>query len=285
LTERFEDETWTNYIIQYRQQGATAASTAGNGDFIGRVLQSALGTSGGNAASGTTATKINSFFDLVGNEGSPFADDLDEMNEYMPLLYDNLSVSDKPVVGRININQASRTVLELLTAQEDTLTDTATLLGESTDAANALLGSETPFSQLDIQEIIENILTQRVSDPYLIDSPEMNYPFWIYTHGIVTDIEVMKKLEGYFCCQGAVYKANIVGRFDEKSPTARLEIWLDASQSGNIQADTEQNDTSTGSSQSSGYTFVPARVIRFRDITQLGPGYSSELLGTGEEKR
>jgi hypothetical protein len=293
LEERFENQDWVDYIISYRQQPSTNAS---NTDENNRLRDEVTGNAGrtDNASFDSNSTrKINSFLDLVGLPNSqssssqqsnsadsdsssppnnspttvsPFSDDLDAMNEYLPILYDNLMISDQPIVGRININQAPRTVLELLTAQDD-LTDSAVLLGSELDTVNQLAtsmgtGTSTSLSNIQTTEIIEGILAERICDPNLIDQPEMNYPFWPYTHGIVTDLETMKKLEPYFCTQGAVFKANVVGRFDEQSPVIRLEVWLDASA-----------------------TDKPARVIRIRELTELGPGYSAERLGADEWSR
>ncbi|MDR3232393.1 MAG: general secretion pathway protein GspK [Planctomycetaceae bacterium] len=285
LAERFEDETWVDYIIQYRLQGAGSSNTGTGSSNTGTGSSGAdasLGTAlFALAAGGTAATKINSLLDLTGNEGSPFADDPDAMNEYLPLLYDNLSTSDKPVSGRININQAPRTVLQLFVQQDNTMDS---LFGENFDiAAAALSESGSGITQIDLTDAIEYILAERVSDPYLIELPEMHYPFWIYTHGIITDLAQMKKLEPYFCGQGAVFKANIVGRFDEKSPTARLEVWIDASECGIPQTDNTA-DTNTGTNGNS-TSIPPAAVIRFRDITQLGAGYAAELLGTNNDRQ
>jgi len=252
LEERFEeyDPRWASYIISYRQQANQTVLNPGNAG-VGNIVPSLL--TGGNAAGAVSSTdgKIKSLFDLVGGQGSPFADDPDAMNEYMPVLYDNLMMSDTPIVGRININQAPRTVLELFAVHDDESTDdditSSTTAGESTG---------TTGSQLDMWDIVDQITAMRISNPYLIDSPEMKYPFWIYTHGIITDLTAMKRLEPYFCTQGAVFKATVVGRFDERSPVSRMEVWLDAAEGGRL-----------------------PKIIRIRDISELGPGYSAELLG------
>jgi hypothetical protein len=252
LDERFEeyDSRWTNYIIAYRQQANQTVQNPGNAG-IGNIMPSLV--TGGNVAGtvGNTDGKIKSLFDLVGGQGSPFADDPSEMNEYMPVLYDNLMTSDTPIAGRININQASRTVLELFAVHDDESTDNDTASSTATEASTG-----TTFSQTDMWDIVDQIVTMRISDPYLMDSLEMKYPFWIYTHGIITDLAEMKRLEPYFCAQGAVFKATVVGRFDERSPVSRLEVWLDAAEEGRL-----------------------PKIIRIRDISELGPGYSAELLG------
>ena len=257
LTERFEelelDPSWATFIVSYRQQaGQAAQDPAGAG--LGNILATMLTGGGAAAATGNSDGTLNSLLDLIGVQGSPFADDPDEMNDYLPHLYDHLMISDTPVVGRININQASRTVLELFTAQEDELTDTAALASELSDA---MMG--TTLTQMDVWEIIDGIIAYRESNPYWIEYPEMHYPFWPYTHGIITDLTVMKQLESYFCTQGAVFKATVIGRFDERSPVTRLQVWLDASEGNRL-----------------------PRIIRIRDISELGPGYSAELLGADE---
>jgi len=125
------------------------------------------------------------------------------------------------------------------------------------EMSDALMG--TTLTQMNAWEIIDGIIAWRETNPSSIEYPEMHYPFWVYTHGIITDLAVMKQFEPYFCTQGAVFKATVIGRFDERSPVSRLEVWLDASEGGR-----------------------PARIIRIRDISNLGPGYSAELLGADE---
>ena len=256
LEERFEDYPgYAAAIISYRQQLEQAAQNPGGTNpenaNLGDVL-SAMLTGGGTGITNTSG-KVKSLMEFVGVQGSPFENDPYEIEEYMPVLYDNLTTSDTPIVGRININQASRTVLEVLTAREDDLSDAALFAGEAAD----MMGG-TSFSQMDMQEIIEGILAERISDPYQIalEAPEMNYPFWIYTHGIIEDLEVFKQLEPYFCTRGSVFKASVVGRFDEKSPVSRMEVWLDATEGEKL-----------------------PKIIRIRDLSELGPGYSAELLG------
>ena len=250
-----ENPDWIDYIVSYRQQAQQQPEQPSDAN-LGNILGSLLGSGGASdAATTNTDGKINSLLDLVGGTGSPFADDPDEINYYGPYLYDNLTISDTPIVGRININQASRTVLELFVQHDDELTDTTIAAAEISDA---LLG--TTLTDMSAWEIIDGIIAWREMNPsYLIEYPEMNYPFWVYTHGIISDLAVMKQFEPYFCTQGAVFKATVVGRFDDKSPVCRLEVWLDAAEGR-----------------------TPAKVIRIRDVSDLGPGYSAELLGADE---
>ncbi len=258
--------------------------------------------------------KVKTLLDLVDGrvgEGeaaktSPIVStDFDTMNSVLPLLYDALTLGEEPVVGRININQAPRGVLQLLiTTQEDAdaantansaqsasrseTTGNANGSGDDGDASEGNAGGESEgegnegipdgvsadslggtmgggtmgggtgtLSDIPTEEIIEGILAERTLDPALMDdTPEMRYPFWPYTHGIIDDFETMKKLEPYFCTQGSVFKAQVIGRFDEQSPTARLEVWLDATDPRK-----------------------PAKVLRIRELTDLGGGFPGELLG------
>ncbi len=147
---------------------------------------------------------------------------------------------------------------------DDELTEMAYTYGTEMDASSALaeslgMGSAGSMSNFSAEEVIEGILALRESDPYQIEQEDMRYPFWPYTQGIVTDLETMKQLEPYFCTQGGVYKATVVGRFDEKSPVVRLDAWLDATELGK-----------------------PARVIRVRELSELGPGYAPDILGADE---
>ena len=231
LQEQLDNETWINYIVAYKEQT----------EEIKTILELVGGSIG------------------EGNEQkeSPFALDTSAMNDYLPQLYDVLTISDKPVVGRININQAPRNVLMMLAATDDAVSSTVSQAAAQSDAANEALGNESSLSSTPTNEIIEGILEKRLTDPVEMDaSPEMRYPFWPYTHGIVTDFETMKKLEPYFCTQGAVFKAQVIGRFDEQSPAVRLEVWLDATN-----------------------PLKPAKVIRLRELSELGPGFTGTELG------
>ena len=70
----------------------------------------------------------------------------------------------------------------------------------------------------------------------------------------LVDLETMKRLLPFVCCQGAVFRANVVGYFDGGGPSARVEAIIDA----------------TGTSP---------RLVFWRDISHLGRGYSLATLG------
>jgi hypothetical protein len=265
LAERFEeigvDPGWASSIVAFRQQAAQASQQqqAPGGAGLGNVLAEMLTGGGVTVPVPNPDGTLNSLLDLVGVQGSPFVHDIDEMLEYLPILYDHLMLSDTPIMGRININQASRTVLELLAPREDEFTEEEGELASL--MATMMFGAA--LTQEEIWDIIDGILEFRESNPYWnwLEAPEMNYPFWPYIHGIITDLAVMRQLEPFFTTGGAVFKASVIGRFDGRSPVTRLEVWLDASEAAPLPGGR-----------------LP-RIIRVRDISDLGPGFSAELLG------
>ncbi len=304
LVEALENEEWANYIVAYRQYGSgtnSAASSLGNigggqsgasGDTSGSGQSAASDSNVRSGGSGTISltqeatTKINSLLDLVGGstqilyEGasepqtlnSPFSSDPDSMRNDLPLLYDQLMLSDEPMVGRINFNQAPRAVLEMLSTEFDDTDefiqsvygsmgiDASTLgaaSGEDTEqvsGASLLAMIGIPADEVD--PFIQGILDNRIPDPVQAEAeaPEMLYPFWPYTMGVTEDLEMLKKIEPYFCTRGSVYRTQVVGRFDAKSPAVRFEVWIDAS-------------------------VRPAKILRIRELTELGPGFPPDILG------
>jgi hypothetical protein len=143
------------------------------------------------------------------------------MQDYMPKLYDNLTVGTDPAVpGRVNINQAPRVVLQGLPGIEPLL--------------------------------VEQIISRRTPEK----SPSMpahNHPTWLVIEGLV-ELDEMKRLAPLLTCGGSVYRAECVGFYEAEGPAARLEVVLDGTKP------------------------VPAVRLR-RDISELGPGQTLEILG------
>ena len=193
---------WATFIVGYRQNGpstgndqATTAVPTDNLDFSGSAQQ-----------------KINSVLDLVGvstqikvqGQQNPtvlspqFPEDSASMQEYLPTLLDAVAVTDaKTISGRININQASRTVLLAIPGMTE--------------------------------EIVEQIVGTRIEDPVEADDSQA-CPLWPLMQGLV-DLQTMKSLEPYVCTGGSVYRAQVVGYFDGGGPFARVEVVIDATQS------------------------------------------------------
>ena len=145
------------------------------------------------------------------------------MMDYLPTLMDHVAVVvNSPLAGRININQAPRTVLEGIPGM-------------------------TP-------QIVDQIIGQRQPDPTLA-LPDRRHETWILSERIVT-LDQMKELIPFICAGGCVYRAQVIGYFDQGGPAVRLETVLD------------------GSSK-------PPRIVFFRDISNLGRGYPRDALGVG----
>ncbi len=152
---------------------------------------------------------------------SPFADDLASYLTYLPTLMDYLTATgSERIPARININQASETIL-------------AGIPGITS-------------------EVVDEIISRRQPDPATAESYH-RHETWLLCEGIVT-LEEMKLLMPLVSAGGSVYRAQVVGYFDEEGPTARIEVVLDATES-------------------------PARVVFWRDLSHLGPGYPPETLG------
>ncbi|MDZ4820550.1 MAG: type II secretion system protein GspK [Planctomycetota bacterium] len=102
------------------------------------------------------------------------------------------------------------------------------------------------------EEMVERILASRETEP-TGQMPTHRHEHWLLYEDIVTLAE-MKKMVPYICASGAVHRAQVVGYFDDEGPSARIEVVVDAS---------------------SGVS----RIVFWRDISNLGRGYSLETLG------
>jgi hypothetical protein len=101
-------------------------------------------------------------------------------------------------------------------------------------------------------ELLDRIIGER--DPTMTDDkPGRRHETWLLTEGLV-DLAQMKQLLPFICARGAVYRAQVVGYYEEGGPSARIEGIIDAS------------------------GLVP-RLLFWRDLSHLGRGYPLELLG------
>jgi hypothetical protein len=101
--------------------------------------------------------------------------------------------------------------------------------------------------------MVRQILSARESRTAGQD-PERRHPVWLLFEGIV-DLEQMRKIYPYVTCSGSVYRAQLVGGYEDQGPTARAEVVLDA-------------------------TRHPARRVYWKDLRVLGRGFSWETLGS-----
>ena len=127
---------------------------------------------------------------------NPFPDEQGTIDSYLQKLMDYVAViNTSPLAGRININQAPRTVL-------------LGIPGMTADLADRIIGDREP-------------------DPTLA-MPNRRHETWIYSEGLVT-LEEMKTLMPFVCAGGCVYRAQVVGFSTHGGPQVRIETILDAS--------------------------------------------------------
>jgi type II secretory pathway component PulK len=150
-----------------------------------------------------------------------FASDTASMRDYLPKLFDNLAVNAAPSIpGRIDVNQAPKPIL-------------AGIPGLTADG-------------------VERIISTRDLD-VTSDRPDRAYETWLLTEGIV-DLPTMKKLMPLVTGGGSVYRAQVVGYYEDEGPGYRIEAVVDG-------------------------TKTPPVVRRRRDLLEQGTGYSLDVLG------
>jgi len=220
-------DPWVTFIIAYKQNGQYFGSKSGEMGVTGELDLSKPGR-----------TQLAQVLDLIGKkvqvkfEGddkptvieSPFPDGPIAMGVYLPRLMDHVTVNAAPIIpGRINVNQAPKTILAGIPGMTE--------------------------------EILTEILSRRVTDP---DEENANllHETWLLTEAIVT-LDEMRLLTPFVTGGGDVYRAQVVGYFDDGEASARMEVILDA-------------------------TAVPPTVVFWRDLSHLGRGHALETLGLGE---
>jgi hypothetical protein len=127
---------------------------------------------------------------------SPFPNLPTAMKLYLPMLLENVAANANPTIpGRININQAPRTVLE------------------------GIPGMTT--------EMVDQILSKRQPEQ-TDDQKDRQSETWLMTEEIVT-LEQMKAMIPFVTAGGSVFQAQIVGYFEQGGPAARVEAVFDTS--------------------------------------------------------
>jgi DNA uptake protein ComE-like DNA-binding protein len=101
-------------------------------------------------------------------------------------------------------------------------------------------------------ELLESISAMRQEDPSNPTVEQQNEA-WPYTEGLM-DLATLRSMLPYITTAGSVFRGTVVGYFDGGGPAARVEVVLDA-------------------------TVRPARVLFWREVSQLGRGYSLSDLG------
>ncbi len=268
LTDALGNDLYASYVVAYRMYGQSTSITStltgqsqddgggggggrGGGDTGGGNDD---GDGGGNAGSGgngqaqdggpwlpdlmseidltaggsTTLTQILDLIDSTVTIGqgdqarrytSPFPSDPISMSVYLPILMDALTTQDAPVMpGRLNLNECPAELLYGI----------------------PMLAEET------VQAILEN--REQASD-------DVNRQFetWPMAEGIVT-LDQMRLLLPLLTGGGDVYRAQIVGYFENTGVSHRAEIVIDA-------------------------TTVNPKIVAWRDLSHLGRGFDLSVLG------
>ncbi|MCA9214415.1 MAG: general secretion pathway protein GspK [Planctomycetales bacterium] len=193
------DKSWATFIIAYRQNGADTSDQEGQPasdlelDF-----------------SRPARIPIIQVLDLIGikvrarladNAGSvliesPFADEPLAMGAYLPTLMDAVTASGEPLIpGRVNINQAPRSVLMAIPGMTD-------------EIANQIVN-------------VRDVTGEQVNDR------NFSHETWLLSRAIVT-LDEMRLFMPYMTAGGDVYRAQVVGYFDKGNISARAEVVVDA---------------------------------------------------------
>jgi DNA uptake protein ComE-like DNA-binding protein len=230
------DTSWATFIVAYRQNGPYRSNNDDDDDDEDEG-EGETEPAGNQKLDLTQPGRVplTQVLDLIGAktrvtiEGqeepviieSPFSDEIGMMSSYLPQLMDNCTINPDPVIpGRVNINRAPRAVLMAIPGMTENIAD---LIISQRDLEN---------SEYDV---------------------ELQHETWLLSRGIVT-LEEMRAMMPYVTGGGDVYRAQIVGYFDEGEIAARCEVIIDA-------------------------TSAAPRVLFWRDISHLGRGFPLELLG------
>jgi DNA uptake protein ComE-like DNA-binding protein len=193
-------EDWVAFIIAYKQFGPYSGTDLGQRGAAGPLDLTRQGS-----------TQIAQVLDLIDAKTSvtfqgassatvlqsPFSSDLGAMGLYLPTLLDNCTVSQAPIIpGRINLNQASKTVL-------------AGVPGMTED-------------------ILSEIISRRQFEAPE-EMPNRRFETWIMAEAIVTPAQ-MKLLMPFLCGGGDVYRAQVVGYYEGGGASARSEVIWDATE-------------------------------------------------------
>ena len=149
----------------------------------------------------------------------------DNLAETLPVLFDTFTLTDDAYIdNRIDPNYARREVL-------------MTVPGITSDIADLIVGSSV-------------VGPDGSAAPDLLSSHST--PGWLYMEGIV-DLPLMRSVEPFLTTRGDIYRAQIIGFFEEGGPFTRVEAVIDG-------------------------TEFPAKILSIQDLTNLGRGYSNVLL-------
>jgi hypothetical protein len=221
-----------------QSSGGLVEAAAEIGNALGGNAQGTVSRGGMDLSKGAKYD-LKSLYELIGAQveaeiegqkqllNSPWAADSGSMQSYLPTLLDALTVVEGPeLAGRINVNQAR---MEILLGIPDMTEEIAQAITSS-----PMIGAEG--------EALAEQAAQRTNTG------------WLVSQGIV-DLPTMVKLDRFLTGRGHVFRAQIVGFFEEGGGYTRVEATIDSTES-------------------------PAKIVAVSDLTELGRGYTkAELTG------
>jgi uncharacterized protein (DUF433 family) len=150
---------------------------------------------------------------------SPFADDPIAMAIYLPTLMDKLTtVANPTIAGRININESPREILAGLPGMTE--------------------------------EMLEQIMEARAEQN---ESENRKFETWPMVEGFLT-LQQMRMIQPLITGGGDIYRAQIVGYYEQGAAYSRIEASIDASN-------------------------IHPKVISYRRLDHLGRGFANATLG------
>ncbi len=215
------------------QGGGSGSGASGGGGSGGNNTRTVPWTDGAVQLDLTAQPKgkFSQVLDLVGatisvtqngqttNYTSPFQNNPIAMVAYLPMIMEKLTTVDGPVIpGRININEAPREIL-------------AGIPGMTTEIVDAIVEARADGSE----------------------SENRRFETWPLVEGLIT-LEQMRSLIPLVNVGGDVYKAQVVGYYEQGAAFARVEAIIDAAEQ------------------------VPT-VVAYRRMDHLGRGFSNAVLG------
>jgi type II secretory pathway component PulK len=219
---------WADYIVAYRQFGPYRGSQPVSDEASFRFDLK-------NPAQFTIASLLDLADGKVRVPGrtardaivlaSPLAEDPQQMRVELPRLINLVSITRATkIVGRINVNLAPEAVLQAIPGLDEVTAG--------------------------------RIVASRQQGTDLAERADRQQAIWLLTEGLV-EREKMKQLMPYVTAGGDVFRAQVVGFFDMRGPTARVELVIDAASS-------------------------PAQIVSWKDLGALGLGYPRERLGSDQ---
>ena len=221
-------DDWAKFIVQYRLTGPY--SPAEDEELDQEALNEWELPDLSTAEAGFTYTQVLDLVDAHTRTAEgltiPSPIELERAGQQMPIIMETITTFVGPdVPGRINIMQAPRRVLESI-----------------------------PGMNEEILEFILDFREYELNDPNLTDL-NRKYETWLLVESVgIVDLETMRLMFPFVCAGGDVYKAEIVGFFDDGIGNSRAELIVDTS--------------------------VPVpRILSLKSKTHIPAAYSLDVLG------